>query len=420
VAYFSGDEDNRWCSAVMNDNYIFSNDIDGIYYWDMSASFISKLPGCENYACRDILPFGSRLCLYNTKESAVRYAQRVRWSAATKPGTSPVATDWTATGSGASDLLTVFGEDAIVRALPLGNFVVIYSDHNITVQDYKTDVDEPFEFYLRVPSTGLLARDAVVNLGDGHVLLGRDDVYYYAGGRTVDRIASPNVKDELFSIIDPQYAGRSFMKYIKPLNEIRIYIPTTGSTTPNKYFTFNTRSKAWYKGTRSYTGTGEFEEQSETVINSLTGTINSYVGRIINDRVTHNITPITMFGNSSGVVYKDVENVWSLAGDTIDSYWETKDFVATEGYLRRLTNWMGLGFEARGNTVTVYASTDSGVSWPNSKVFTLSDTWSWERWNFNVNAEKIRYRFRNNKLNSSFQLRNIQIAYIPASDRGLG
>jgi hypothetical protein len=138
-----------------------------------------------------------------------------------------------------------------------------------------------------------------------------------------------------------------------------------------------------------------------------------------NDVSLEELSPLNIYGDADGVLYQDNETVLNLAGVAIDSWWDTKDFVVGDGYRRQTTNWMSLGFEATGDAITVYYSTDLGESWSAGVEFTLTDEWKMYRYDLNVNAPQIRFRFENNALSETFELRQIEVGYVEATDMGV-
>ena len=118
------------------------------------------------------------------------------------------------------------------------------------------------------------------------------------------------------------------------------------------------------------------------------------------------------------VTYED-ETELNLAGIAIDGIFETKDFVTGEGYRRTLTNWMELNFEGKGNNVYVRYSVDLGLSWSEAKLIVLSSVWAKYNYDFNANASQIRFRFRNGNLGETFEVREMEVGYVEASDRGV-
>jgi len=409
---YTGDEDNSFSSEIMNDLYIFCNYADNIHKWDMTSGSVALLGGASNYKAKKVLKFGERLCLFHTVEGGTVYPQRVRWSVVANPE------NWSGAGSGYTDLITVLGVDFLQSAEKLGNYVVVYGERTIALMEYKAEVDEPYLFNTRLSGTGLAAPRALVNLGEEHIFLGWDDIYSYSGGRNVERIGK-GIKEELFRLINPEYIHRSFMVYVEEKEEIRLFVPIAGSVIPNCYFIYNLKYENWSRGARSYTGYGYYETKSRPTWNEMTNSWNSFTTTRWDDSSLLALAPINLFGDTSGYVYKDDDLTSNLVGSAIDGWWETKDFVVGEAYIREITNWMELNFEARGNSMKISYSTDLGVSWSSEKVFTLTSAWSLYNYDFEINAPQVRFRFRNNAVGETFELRMFEIGYLPASDRGV-
>ncbi|KKL10081.1 hypothetical protein LCGC14_2559410, partial [marine sediment metagenome] len=329
----TGDEDDSFTSEVINDLYVYSNNIAPLMYWDQSTATTTILYAGCTLATKCLRRFGERLCMYNVTDTNAT-PQRVQWTIVGGISTTPLASDWTGTGSGNTDLEGVMGTDHIMTAEKLGNYMIIYGERTIASQEYVGVVSDPFAFYIRVTNRGVVAPNAVVNLGNEHIFLGWEDVYSYKGGREATAIGD-NIRDELFAIVDPQYINRSFVVYDAVKDEVRVYIPTSGNEVPNVYFSYNRRWKSWSRGTRSYTGFGGYTfSTADTWASagaSATATWNEQDVRW-DSIVLQSLAPARLFGDSSGVVtYEDATEL-DLAGTAIDGWFETKDFVTGEGY----------------------------------------------------------------------------------------
>lgn len=412
MSYFTGDEDNLFSGIVMAEKYIFANDSDGIFVWNMTDPGVEKLTGATNYKTKKILKFGGRLCLFNTVESGNACPQRVRWTAVED------AEDWTSAGSGFSDLITVLGSDEIMTAEKIGNFVAIYGERNIVLMEYKNDVNEPFTFISRVSGFGVASSRGVANLMDRHIFLALNDIYSYKGGRTVESVAD-GIREELLRIMNPEYISRSFLNYVKAEEEVRVHIPLADNSLPNILFRLDLKKGTWSRGTRTYSGYGSYKKVAAYTIDEMTNSIDSYSNLRFDDSSLLAVSPLNLYGNDSGVVTQDSTVVNDLAdGSVVDGYWETKDFVVGEGYQKDTTDWMEINFEAKGDNVTVYYSSDFGETWDDGETFTLDNN-KWDFYNCDVEewAEQIRFRFRNNTAGETFSLRMIQVGFVASTSR---
>jgi len=209
------------------------------------------------------------------------------------------------------------------------------------------------------------------------------------------------------------------MVYIEETDEIRLYFPKVKSALPNAYFSLNLENYAWSRGTRSYTGFGYYSLVNAPTWENITPQVWEQQTRRWDDATTTALAPINLYGNDDGVIYEDNETTNDLAGVAISGRYDTKDYVLGEGYRRTTTNWLELNFEGRGNTVRLYYSTDFGKSWTFLETVTLSSDWTLENVDFEAYAPQIRYSFRNSVLGETFAVRNVELGFIPASDRGI-
>lgn len=388
--------------------YIWTNGVESPKKWDLAGANVSALDNATNYITKWLLYFGSRLCLYNLVDTGTSKPLRVRWSIVGNPE------DFSGTGSSFADITAVLGDDLIMRAEKLGTYAVIYGQKGLCLQDYRAYVNNPFGFSTRVPSIGLAASRALINLfGREHIFLGYDDIYSYKGGREVQRLGRP-IRRELFSIIDNDSIDRCFMIHMMDKNKVRLYIPTKGHTTTQMdvYFELNLEEGTWSRGTGAYTGFGEYGTSGITV-DELAGSVDEQAW-VIDSLGIHSGDTIDMFGDINGVVYKADNTTHDDAGVAVAATFDTKDFVEEYRYRGEVTHWMELSFEAKGTSVDVYYSDDFGKNY--TFLETVALTGDWERYEvaFEVNSPGIRFSFQNNDSASTFQIRWYEIGYIKA------
>lgn len=412
----TGDEDDAYTSCVQNDFYIFSNGIAPLKYWDQTAATVAELPGTSAISTYSLLVFGERVVAYRVGDNP----RRVKYTIVGGISTVPAATDWSNSGSGDEDLDSYFGDDVIMTALRLGNYVVIYGKNTIVMQEHTGDATNPFSYYTRVTGKGTPSRRGVVSVGNFHVMLGWDDVYVFNGGQEAESIGR-KVRDELFRIINPQYIHRSFVRYLREKMEVRIYFPKIGSESPDTYFSYSLRNGSWTRGSRSYTAGGSHvKKTSETweTFGEGVATWDSAIGRW-DDVVQEQDAPTDLYGTSDGQIHQDLEASYNLIDVAISSRFETKDFVVGERYLASMTNWFEFTFEAIGHTVDVSYSTDQGVTWSTPVTFTLTTQWTSYSLHLSINNPNVRFLFSNSELNQTYDVRNFELGYVRGSDRGV-
>ena len=419
VVKLTGDEDNQFCSEIAvgggEELYVFNNYVDLIQKWNMGDATTSDLDGCDGDGAdplvktKKMIVYGERLCCYHVSVDGTAHPQMVKWPV---PGDCE---DWTGAGSGYNNLIGVFGVDFIQTAEKIGNYVAIYGERTIALQEYRgTSATTPYSFITRVSGIGLAAPKAIVNLGEEHIFLGWDNVYSYKGGREVEPVGN-KIQQELLTILNPEYIHRSFMVFLEEKSEIRLYIPTIGNTTPDTYFSLNIKTNGWSRGLRSYTGFGYYAKQSALTWATMATTWATETMRW-DDRTRLTLAPLNLYGNGSGKIYQDDDSLYTIDGSDVDAWWDSKDFVVSERYVKETTNWMGMLFEGRGSSVDIYTSTDFGETYKFIETVTLSSKWSGYEVDFEEWSPQCRVRFRNNG-SGYFQFRQFEMKFVRGSDR---
>lgn len=404
---YTGDHDNPYDSTYFSLSYIyiFTNGVDRPRKWDFITPDVELLGGTANYLCKAVEYFGGRFCMYNMTETGTAAIQRCRWSVVNDPE------DFVGAGSGYVDLVDALAPgDEIVRALRLGDYVVIYGKESIAVQTYLGQVTNPFAFLQRVSDVGLAAPRALIQIGKNrHMFLGKDDVYTYEDGEGVKGIAEA-VKDDLFGRLTASAITRSFMLYLPERQLVRLYVPTSGDIIPNQYYEYHLVDDVWSRSDSDSSGGGVWDGETNPTWDDLPGTWDELAGTW-EDLGSQRLVRVAVLGDEDGLV--NLEDIFTYYGTC---YWDSKDF-AYGNYIRDFTNWISLSFEARGGEINVYYSTDLGVTYTLIDTETLGALWGLHRIDLNVNSGVIRFRFEPVSANDGFRMRWFEVGFIPATDR---
>lgn len=416
---FIGDEDNRWSITTYSDEFILSNGLDAPTKVTEAGGVLThgtislSLNTGAITTSEVVIAFKDHVLFMNNTENAADVPQRVSWS------NIGDATDHVAGTSGFQDL--VDDESWIIAAALLSeNELIIYKERSI-VQCTWVGGQTPFRFKTMIGGLGAASKEGVIEIDIGHAVLGPATAYIYKGGFEIELIDT-DIKESLFSSLDGTNIGRSFILYLEEDNEIQFWIPTVAST-PDVGWCYNTVKKDWYKKVRDITGFGYYQEQTSLTIGDLVGTIGEQTFRF-GDALTKAASPITLVGDSNGKVYKLDKLTFNNAGVAIANEYQTPDFVLpdTAEYMNKFMRVGGLIYEASGQSITTTWSSDGGLTWNPTmgnatNVQTLTSSMLDYQQDFEANVKKIRYKFYNNTVSSSFNLRYYGFPWILRSGR---
>ena len=406
VVEFTGDEDNRFSVATMNDTFVYTNGVDQTGKitetgGNLTVADLSTALATGTISTAEIVfAFKDHLVLLNNTENAANAPQRASW---TNIG---ALEDFVIGTAGYQDL--VDNEDWIIAAEMLSeNEYAIYKERSIVIMLWVGGVT-PFRFYTMVEGVGCISKEGVTSVGGGHTVLGPDTVYEYKGNTEVN-ILDDNVKKGMYSVLDGLYATRSFLLYIEEDDELQVWIPTT-TAYPDDVWCFGLIKDNWYRKARTMTGFGYYQAQSSLTIGDLVGTIGEQNWRF-GDMLTKAYSPITLVGNNNGKVFKLDKLTLNNDGVAIVNEFQTPDFVLpeTEEYMNQFMRVPQLIFEASGQSVTTHWSEDGGLTWnptesSGANTTTLDSVVRDYQQDFDCVVKKIRYRFFNNTVSSGFNL----------------
>lgn len=418
VKGFTGDEDNRWSVATLNDKMGLTNGVDnpsvltesgGLVHTDMTLTLASgALTTCEI-----MIAFKDHMLYFNNTENGGDAPQRCSWS------NIGDIEDMVAGTAGFQDLL----DDAswVMGALMLSeNEIAVYKEDSI-LQCTWIGGHTPFRFKTIVAGTGAMNKDCIVNTPKGHAVLGTEDAFIYTGNRTLQPI-SQAIKKTIYARIDGAYTARAFMLPVKADDEVQIWVPVE-KTTPDEGYTWNRVDDAWYLKDRNISGYGFYQEQSSLTIGELVGTIGEQ-DWTFGSQLTKQYFPITLVGDANGKVYKLDKATLDNAGTAIVNEIQTPDFVlpGIPEYMNKDMYISMFIFEAKGQSITTTYSTDGGNTWAptqgaGTNVTALTSIYKDYQQFFDADAKMIRFKFYNEAAASGFHIRHFAYYWILRTGR---
>lgn len=398
-ADFTGDLDDVFYSTQMIDTFFIANGKDQVRKWTGGATD-ANIAGSPQFTTAEIvLAFKNRLCFFATTEGGNAQHQRVRW---TNVGT---VDDFT--GGTASYVDLVDDPYWIMAAIPFYGCVGIIKQHSNVLMRYSGSTTI-YHFSTPVTNGGTPAGQTVKDIGGALMYLGWDDAYIWDGSAEQESVGKA-VRHYIVDNIDTYYRSRAFAIVVKELQEYHLFYPSTGNSTCDKHLVYNWRTKVWSYGETkaSMTNGGTYRRVGANVtIDDLVGTINQQNWRF-DSRALFGGAEIAVYGDSSGNVYKHDNASLDDDGTKISSYFESKDFYFDTPDGRDRV--MEVLFEAKGNSVDVSYSSDSGTTWSDATTFTLTSSFAEYRLEVDTVIRRFRLKFANSNTEETFSIRWFQI-----------
>ncbi len=406
VTIYTGDEDNRFSTATMNDTFIFTNGVDQPQKITEAggtltvADLVTTLATGTISTAELVIAFKDHIILLNNTENAADAPQRASWTNIGSIEDHLVGT------AGYQDL--VDNEDWIIAAEMLSeNEYAIYKEKSIVIMIW-VGGHTPFRFYTMVEGVGAISKEGIVSVDGIHKVLGLDTLYEYSGEKSVKPLDT-DIKETMFSLLDGQYSARTFMLYVKEDDELQIWLPTS-TAYPDDVWCLGLLRDNWYRKARTMTGFGFYQAQSSLTIGDLVGNIGEQNWRF-GDMLTKAYSPITLVGDNNGKVYKLDKLTLNNDGVAIINEFQTPDFVLpeTEEYMNQFMRVSQLRFEVSGQSVTTHWSEDGGLTWnptegAGANTTALSSVVTDYQQDFDCVVKKIRFRFTNLDAGSGYNL----------------
>jgi hypothetical protein len=382
----------------------FTNGVDNIRKCSITGND-SDLGGSPP-KCRYLLAFGPYLLLGYILDGGDTYYSRVQWCDTGAPET------WSGGNSGSIDLLDD-PEDMTGMGL-MGSYATIHKSKSIYIGQLVSG-SEVIRFDRRATGVGAIAGATIQQIPSGQqIFLGSDGLHIF-DGNNAPLIDAP-IQDEIRERLNPLYAYKSQAISVRELDEYWINVPLDDATEPTTVYKYNWRTGQIYKDFRTdLTALGTYLNVNGALTwADMSGTWNNSVLRWAND-VDQGLNPTVIFGDSSGVSTTKSDETYNDNGVTNEALWETKDFTC-EDYgisdINTYMRWEGGRIWAKGDTLKIYYSVDSGENWTLGSTITLDDDYLPEGYPFyfDVVSENLRLRFLNSTSDEVFTVKKYQLA----------
>lgn len=429
VIRFTGDEDNRFSVAQMNDVDLITNGVDHPQQYDGTPAtgitlLTTTLAAGDISTAEIVIVMKDHVVFLNTTENGADCPQRASW------GNIGETQDYVGGTAGYQDL--VDDADWIVSAVYMSDDTTVIYKENSIVEMTWVGGQTPFRFSTTYTGDGSAGKECVIDAGGDHAIIGNRYLMTYTSEGKVTQM-DEKINKSFYDSINTNYINRSLIIYDKDQSELQFCIPTS-ATIPDDVWALNSidSEHPWYRKSRTFSGFGFGTTQTAVTIGDLTGTIGDQNVRIGDYLLLSNFT-FLILGNTSGKVFKVSPLTYNNDGDAVTNEFQTPDFMQPvsqsvsskntgEGSLLDYFRVMQLSYEAKGDSVTTEYSTDGGNTWNPTQgnatnVMALDSNYDTYQQDFDVTARKIRYRFRNTTASSGFFLRYYGFKYHERSPR---
>ena len=296
----------------------------------------------------------------------------------------------------------------------LNEFAAVYKSESLYL-GRKVETSEVFRFELIKTGIGLASPRALAEAEGNHYFMGANDFYVWNGVRP-ESIGAV-LRDEVFSRINRENIKRCFALHIQELTEVWFFVVIAGYNWPKEVWKYNYRTGYWYFDTcEELTAAIKWERVNTRSWDDFIGTWNSAQTVWDEGTVVAKWEDI-VFGNSLGYCLNLNYETTNDNGVAVEGWFITKDFTGDQ--LEFNKRWLQLDVWARGpGKLFIDYSIDEGSNWTNIP-YTPSQAYidldgqlrKWEMF-FDIIADKIRFRFRNNETGETFVLRNVYPYYL--------
>lgn len=323
-------------------------------------------------SCRFVVKFAGFLFAGGTKEDGVFYPQRLRfcqWNNLFR---------WknNADGSGQAGWLNFSdGVDWMQNAQPLGNYLVVYKERSICIMTY-VGGSQIFNQRTAIQGIGLIAPQALINLGDEHIFVGPDNIYSY--DLLEPKMAGDDIRTEFFRLLDPSYTCNIRGFFIEEVPEAYFSFTSINSedNTNDMALVYNTETKAWSIRELPMTAFGYWSKTTDDAIDNDEEEIDSDNTTWDDSRDLQN-SPTNLCADKNGYIYQ-------LGGHSKDSadisfYLQTGLMALDEPEMLKRLKRIQFMISREGNynlkvEIGTAANVDEPIEWQQTRYMSLDRT----------------------------------------------
>ena len=332
-----------------------------------------------SYYPRIILPYKFRLIAFGEYKTGIVTPLRIRYSDLGVYNTT-----------GASYFIDWIDGDGIeiVGAIPLGPYIAVFKNKSAGLMDW-IGGSSIFSLTIQLPSTGLLAQRAVVNVGGRLFFMSHDNIYSWDGGREPVPIGDP-IKDLWLADKSDNLEKASFAMYVAHKDQVYFfYLKGTAESYVTKYFMYDIKHKSWWRG-----------QLGDAIICADYIYYSGYKALMaIKDKTPVHFDYLTKQDN----------------GKAITSFIESPDFVISEeDYIMRKKRYFAFRFDMKASaadTVTFERSIDEGSNYTDSSSLALTAAYDRVSKGTNFTDRKARIKLTHSTDNKRWFLRFYGIDY---------
>ncbi len=331
------------------------------------------------------------------------FPTKVQWCDTANPE------EWSAGNAGNKDLND--DNEDISGCKLFGEYASVHK-HSSIYLGYLVTTSSVFQFDRKATGAGTVNHATIQTLPSGdQAFLAIDGIRLF-NGTTAPNIGD-SVTDELRESINFSYVKRAWSIVVPELDEYWCGVPLGSSQVGDSLYKYNFKTGVVHKDLRTNAiSAWRYSNSLNITWDDVATSWDSYTPRW-DETSSGTDTLIPLVGDTDGLtLYRDI-TVNNDNGVAIDAFFETKDFEAdNKGQFAR---WLQMEVWAKGNTVTIEYSTDSGQTWAGASTITLGSDYPLDTdpliYYFDAVSTKIRFRFRNLTLGSSFTLKQFVVGY---------